>query len=129
MSDRVILDHKKSYLVDLENFHFCEFFTYDQFCQKSLKIPKNENFQNRTNFDFLRSKMTLSDIIFTKNSKSPGESGQVRGGLQFWNKVIKNTVYTSEYDLDYDIISHLTSKYRPDFFVTFETSGPDESGN
>ena len=34
---------------------------------------------------------------------------------------------TPEDDLDTfcDIISHLTSKYRPDFFYTFEISGPD----
>jgi hypothetical protein len=27
MSDKVILDHKKSYLAYFENLHFCDFFT------------------------------------------------------------------------------------------------------
>jgi len=45
------------------------------FGQFLLKIEKNENFQNwpkLTKYDFLWSKMTLSGIIFTKTSKSPG---------------------------------------------------------
>ncbi len=41
MPDKFILDHKESYLVYFENFHFCDFFTYGQFL---LKIEKNENF-------------------------------------------------------------------------------------
>jgi len=64
--------------------------------------------------------MTFSDIISTKNSKSPGKSGS---GLRSGNKVSQNTLKNSpEYDLDTfcDIISHSTSKYRPDFFGTFE---------
>ncbi len=66
-------------------------------------------------YDFLWTKMTLSGIISTKTSKSPGKS---RGGLRSGNKVSQNTFKnTPEYDLDTfcDIISHLKSKYRPDF--------------
>ena len=62
--------------------------------------------------------MTLSVIINTKTSKSPGKSGKVRGGLRSGNKVSQKTFKnTPEDDLDTccDIISHLTSKYRPDF--------------
>ena len=59
--------------------------------------------------------MTFYCIIPTANSKSPVKSG----GLQkFGNKVSQNTFKnTPEDDLDTfcDIISHLTSKYRPDF--------------
>jgi len=43
MPDKVILGHKKSYLVSLKIFIFCDVFTYGQFL---LKIEKNENFQN-----------------------------------------------------------------------------------
>jgi len=72
--------------------------------------------------------ITLSDIISTKTCKSPGKSG---GGLQSGNKVSQNTSKnTPEDDLDTfcDIISHLTSKYRPDFLVLrklLERTGPD----
>jgi hypothetical protein len=60
--------------------------------------------------------MTLSGIISTKASKSPEKSRLVRG----WTSVSQNTFNsTPEDDLDTfcDIISHLTSKYRPDFLV------------
>ena len=75
--------------------------------------------------------MTLSDIISTKTSKSPGKSMEVRGGLRSGNKVSQNTFKnTPEDDLDTfcDIISHLTSKYRPDFLglrKLLDRSGPD----
>jgi len=65
--------------------------------------------------------MMLSGIISTKTSKSPGKSSEVqevRGGLRSGNKVSQNTFKsTPEDDLDtiFNIISHLTSKYRPDF--------------
>ena len=61
--------------------------------------------------------MTLSGLISTKTSQSPGKCGKVRGGLRSWNKVSQNTFKnTPEDDLDTlcDVISHLTSKYRPD---------------
>ena len=82
-----------------------------------MKIPKNENFQNNK-YNFLSSEITLSGMISIKTSKSPGKSREVRGGLRFGNKVIQNTFKnTSENNLDTfcEIISHLTSKYRPDF--------------
>ncbi len=72
--------------------------------------------------------MTLSGIISTKNSKSPGKSG---GGLRSGNKVSQNTFKnTPEDDLDMfcDMISHLASKYRPDFLglrKLLDRSGPD----
>ncbi len=59
--------------------------------------------------------MNLSGIIFTKTSKSPGKSGV---GLRSGNKLSQNTFKTTPEDaLDtfYDIISHLTSKYHPEF--------------
>jgi len=72
--------------------------------------------------------MTLSGIITTKTSKSPGKSKEVQGnpespgkfggGFRSGNKVSQNTFKnTPEDDLDTfcDIISHLTSKYRPGF--------------
>jgi len=43
MPDNVILDHKKSYLVNFENFHFYRFLAK---LAKSEKIIKNENLQN-----------------------------------------------------------------------------------
>jgi len=59
---------------------------------QSEKIKKNENFQNRPNMTFLWSKMTLSDIISTENSKSLVKSE---------NKVSQNTFKTTpEDDLD-----------------------------
>jgi hypothetical protein len=82
----------------------------------------------------LWSKMTLSGIISTKTSKSPEKSGEVQGSpaksgvrLPSGNKVTQNNFKnTLEDDLDMfcDIISHLTSKYRPDFFGTSKISGP-----
>ena len=62
--------------------------------------------------------MTLSGLISTKTSKSPEKSREVRGGLRTGNKASQNTLKnTHEDDLDKfcHIISHLTSKYRPDF--------------
>jgi len=59
--------------------------------------------------------MTLSGIIYIKASKSPEKFA---GGLRSGNKVSENTFKnTSDDDLNTfcDIISHLTSKYRPDF--------------
>jgi len=70
--------------------------------------------------------MTLFGIIYTKTSKSPRKSV---GGLRSGNKVSQNTFKnTPEDDLDTfcDIISHLTSKYRPDFL---ERKLLDRSGN
>jgi len=67
--------------------------------------------------------MTSSDIISTKKNKSPGKFG---GRLRSRNKVVLKTFEnTSEDDQDMfcDIISHLTSKYRPDFFETLEIAG------
>jgi len=50
MSDKVILDHKKLYLVSFENFHFLrKFSAYGLFLQK---IEKNEKFQNGPNKTF-----------------------------------------------------------------------------
>ena len=49
MSDEVILDHKKSYLVSFENFHLFQFFAK---IEKDEKIAKNENFHNRPNMTF-----------------------------------------------------------------------------
>ncbi len=66
---------------------------------------------------FLRLKI-LFGIISTKTSKSPRKSRRARGGLRSGNKVSQNTFKnTPEDDLDTfsDMISHLTSKYRPDF--------------
>jgi len=60
--------------------------------------------------------MTLSGIISTKTSR--GIPGKSRGGLRSGNKVSLITFKnTPEDDLDMfcDIISYLTSKYRPDF--------------
>ena len=68
--------------------------------------------------------MTLSGIIYTRTSLSPGKSGF---GLWSGNKVSQNTFKnTPEDDMDTfcDIISHLTSKYRPDFLGTSKI-GPD----
>jgi hypothetical protein len=48
---------------------------------------------------------------------------EVRGGLRSGNKVRQNTFKNiPEDDLDsfFDIISHLMSKYRPDFLELFE---------
>jgi hypothetical protein len=59
--------------------------------------------------------MTLSGIISTKTSKSPRKPGD---GLRSGNKVNQNTFKNTPEDvLDTfcDMISHLTSKYRPDF--------------
>jgi len=67
-------------------------------------------------YDFLWSKMTLSGIITTKTSKSPGKPKEVRGGLRSGNKVSQNTFKnTPEDDLDTkcDIISHLTQTFHP----------------
>jgi len=71
--------------------------------------------------------MTLSGKISTKTSKSPGKSW---GGLRSGNKVSQNAFKnTPGDDLDTfcDIISHLTSKYRPDFLglrKLLDRSGP-----
>jgi hypothetical protein len=48
MPDKVILDHKKLYLVSFENFHF----NFEQKLSISEKITKNENFQNIPNMTF-----------------------------------------------------------------------------
>jgi len=66
-------------------------------------------------YDFLWSKMTLTCIISTKTSKSPAKS---RGGLRSGNKISHNAFKNTTEDGLHtfcDIISHLTSKYRPDF--------------
>jgi len=58
MPDKVILEHKISYLVYFENFHFL-WFNEGQFLlkiEKKMKIFKT---------DFLWSEMTLSGIIST----------------------------------------------------------------
>jgi hypothetical protein len=82
-SDKVILDHKKLYLICFENFYSLWFTnTYGQFL---LKITKNENYQNKPNMT-LWSKITLSDIISTENNKSPEKSGEVR--TAFWRTFI-----------------------------------------
>ena len=49
-------------------------------------------FSKYTKYDILWSKMTLTVIINTKTSKSPGKSKEVGGGLQYGNKVSQNTV-------------------------------------
>ena len=64
MPDTVILDHKSHIWSILKIFIFCDFFAYGQFF---LKIKKN-----KPKYEFLWSKMTLSDILNTKTSKSPG---------------------------------------------------------
>ena len=48
MSDKVILDHKKSYLVSFGNFHFFDFYQK----LESEKIKKDGNFLNRPNMSF-----------------------------------------------------------------------------
>ena len=73
-----------TYLVYFENFHF---FTFGQFLLKIAKNHKKWKFPKETKYGFLWSKMTLSGVISTKNSKNPGKSK----------------------DLFCDIISHLTS--------------------
>ncbi len=66
--------------------------------------------------------MTLSDIISTKNSKSPGKSREI---LLPEIRLAKTPLKTHLNDMVMfcDIIGLLTSKYRPDFFdlrcVTF----------
>jgi hypothetical protein len=49
MPDKVILDHKKSYLVSLK---ILIFFNFKQKLAISEKITKKENFQNRPNMTF-----------------------------------------------------------------------------
>ena len=56
------------------------------FLQKSLKITKNENFQNGPNMTFYGSNYL---IVSTKNSKSPGKSGK-SGPDQILTNTIKN---------------------------------------
>ena len=68
----------KSHIWSLKIFIFTDFYTYGQFL---LKIEKNENLQNwpnMTKYNILRSKMSSSDIISTKNSKSPEKFMEVR---------------------------------------------------
>ena len=84
MSDKVILDHKKSYLISFENFHFLWFFHLLPIFAKNWKKWK---FSKLTKYDFLWSKMTLSGIISTKSSKSPGKSSEVR--TAFWQTLEK----------------------------------------
>jgi hypothetical protein len=77
--------------------------------------------------------MTLSGIIYTKNSKSPGKPREVRGWTSVRKQGKPNTFKnTPENDLDTfcDIISHLTSKYRPDFLglrKLLDQTGPDRT--
>jgi hypothetical protein len=59
MLDKVILDHKKSYLVSFEDFNF---FLFLAKIDHVKKITKKQNFQNRP-FDFLwNSNMTFYDL-------------------------------------------------------------------
>jgi len=70
--------------------------------------------------------MTLSGIISTKTSKSPGKPKE---GLRSGNKVSQNTFKnTPEDDLDTfcDIISHV--KISPGLFGTSKIAGPIRSG-
>jgi len=69
MPDKAILDQKSHIWSVLKIFHFCTFFTYDQFLLKSHKKLK---FSKLTKYDFLWSKMALSGIVSTKTTKSPG---------------------------------------------------------
>ncbi len=68
MPDKVILDHKSHIWSILKIFIFCDFYDYGQFFLKIKKIKISK----LTKYEFLWSKMTLSDIINTKTSKSPG---------------------------------------------------------
>ncbi len=88
--DKVILDHKKSYLVSYENFHFLWFFHFSLFFAKNWKKRK---FLKLTKYDFLWSKITLSGIISTKTSKSPGKSSEVR--TAFWRTLILTQNFSS----------------------------------
>jgi len=72
MPVKVILVHKISYMVYFENFH-SNF--HGQFLLKKLKKMK---ISKLTKYDFLWSQMTLSGIISTKTSKSPGKSSENR---------------------------------------------------
>ena len=73
MSDKVILDHKNSNLVFvLKMFIFCDFFTNGNLLVKIAKNHKKLKFSKYAKYYILWSKMTSSDIISTKNSKSPG---------------------------------------------------------
>jgi len=120
MPDKVILYHKKSYLVSFENFYFFQFLAK---IGLKIKITKNENFQNRPN-------MTFYGLIWLYLG-SPRKS---RDGLRSGNKASQNTFKnTPEDDLDTfcDITSHLTSKYRPDFLglrKLLDRTGPCKSG-
>jgi hypothetical protein len=65
-----------------------------------------------------------------KIAKSRRSAGNFGVGLRFGNKVIqKNIKNTPEDDLGTFciIISHLTSKYCPDFFGTSKIAGPNYS--
>ena len=85
MPDKVTLDHKKSYLVYYENSHFLWFLHLWPIFAKNRKKLK---FSKLNKYDFLWPKMTLSDIISTKNSKSPWKSREVR--TAFWRTLIFN---------------------------------------
>ncbi len=79
MPDKVILEHKMSYLFYFENFHFLWFFHLWPIFAKNWKKWK---FSKLTKYDFLWSKMTLSGIIYAKTS----QNSEVR--TAFWRTLI-----------------------------------------
>ena len=66
MSVKLILEHKNSVWSFLKILIFCDF---KKKISKNEKIRKNENFQKDDKYEFLCSKITLTDIISTKNIK------------------------------------------------------------
>ena len=66
MSVKLILEHKNSFWSFLKILIFCDF---KKKISKNEKIRKNENFQKDDKYEFLCSKITLTDIISTKNIK------------------------------------------------------------
>ncbi len=75
MSDKVIWDHKKSYLIYFENFDFLWFF---HLWPSFAKNRKNKNFQNWLNMTFYGLKwlhLTQSTLKLVKVRGSPAKSG------------------------------------------------------
>ena len=78
--DKVVLDHKKSYLVYFENIHFLWFFhIWPIFAENRKKLK----FSKPTKYEFFRSKRILSGIIYIKTSKSLEKSGPELMNISF----------------------------------------------
>ena len=69
MSDNVILGHKSHIWCILKIFISCDFFTFSRFLLKIAKNHKKLKFSKYTKYKFLLCKITLSDIISTKNGE------------------------------------------------------------